>query len=112
MTGTARRMAWRPAGLLALAIAAAGCGAGGRLPLDGERSVPADEETPAHQACRLEARRDPSVRALDRQSNPNNEFNWLRVSQERNAAEVAAYRACLRREGLALPGGVEPVRLR
>ncbi len=103
----------RPRAALALALLlAAGCAGGGRLPLDGERSIPPDENTPAHQACRAEARRDPTVRELDRETNPNNEYNTLRISQERNVAEVAAYRACLRREGLALPGGVEPVRLR
>jgi hypothetical protein len=109
-----RRPPRRPAAAsaLLLGLSFAACAGGGRVPLDGEAGIPPEENTPAHQACRAEARRDPAVRALDRQYNPMNEYNALRISQERNVAEVAAYRTCLRREGLAVPGGVEAVRLR
>jgi hypothetical protein len=97
---------------LLLLAGAGGCRGGGRLPLDGETSIPPDENTPAHQACRAEARRDPAVVALYRQYNPTNEYNALRVGRERDTAEVRAYRDCLRRNGLAAPGGVEPVQPR
>lgn len=85
----------------------AGCGLfGGRPP------IPPEEDTPQHRACREEARNAESVRKLDAQRNPSNEFNTERLNRETRLAEIRAYRDCLRRNGLAMPGGVEPIRPR
>lgn len=73
---------------------------------------PPDQDTPAHRACRQEARAAPPVRALERERNTLNDYNTTRLAEEARARENSAYRACLRREGLALPGGVEAVRTR
>jgi hypothetical protein len=89
---------------LALALAAllaAGCA---RQPA--QRT---DENTPQHQACRTEARLSPAVRALDRQVNPLTAQVGGRIELEKFMAERRADHDCLRRAGLALPGGVEPV---
>ena len=67
-------------------------------------------ESPAHAACRAEARRDPAVVALTRQQNPGNFANQQRVDYDMRVAELRAYRDCLRRNGLAAPGGVESPR--
>lgn len=71
--------------------------------------IPADQNTPQHQACRTEARLSPQVRAFDRQVNPTAAQVGGRVELEKFMAERRAYHDCLRRAGLALPGGVEPV---
>jgi hypothetical protein len=67
---------------------------------------------PAHRACREEARNSEAVRDLERQRNPQNFSNWDRLAEEARVRENRAYRDCLRREGLALPGGVEAPRPR
>jgi hypothetical protein len=82
-----------------------GCGLFG-----GGRPLPPEADTPDHRACREEARGAPAVRALEAQRNPSNVSNMARLDEERRLAEIRAYRDCLRRRGLALPGGVEPVR--
>lgn len=84
-----------------LALALAGCA----------RTPPAkpDENTAQHEECRREARLSPQVRALDRQVNPTVAQVGGRVELEKFVAERRAYHDCLRRAGLALPGGVEPV---
>lgn len=69
----------------------------------------ADQDTPQHQECRREARLSPQVRALDRQVNPTAAQVGGRIELEKFMAERRAYHDCLRRAGLALPGGVEPV---
>ncbi len=74
-----------------------------------QASTPPDENTAQHQACRAEARAAPEVRALDRQVNPTVAQVGGRVELEKFMAERRAYHDCLRRAGLALPGGVEPV---
>ncbi len=71
-----------------------------------------DQNTPAHRACREEARNSEAVRDLERQRNPQNIPNWERLAEEARVRENRAYRDCLRREGLALPGGVEAPRQR
>ncbi len=72
--------------------------------------IPPDENTPQHQACRRESFTAPAVRALDRRENPQWNAFWPDpMNSERIRAENAAYRACLVRNGLALPGGVETV---
>ena len=91
----------RPIALLA-ALALAGCSRAAP-------SIPPEEDTPQHQACRAEARMAPEVRRLDREVNPFAAPVGGRVERERFLAETRAYRDCLRRAGLALPGGVEPI---
>ncbi|PHK95010.1 phosphoribosylamine--glycine ligase [Pseudoroseomonas rhizosphaerae] len=71
---------------------------------------PAPQEPPGHAACRAEARNDPAVLALGRQDNPLNWGNRDRVQNDLRVAELRAFRDCLRRNGLAAPGGVEPLR--
>ena len=90
---------------LPAALAAAALLAGCQRP----PPIPADQNTPQHQACRQEARLSPQVRALDRQVNPTMAQVGGRVELEKFMAERRAYHDCLRRAGLALPGGVEPV---
>jgi hypothetical protein len=89
------------AGALALLATQGGCA---RRP-----PVPPDENTPQHQACRAEAQTAPAVRALDREVNPSAAPVGGRIEYEKYLAEMRAYRDCLRRAGLTLPGGVEPV---
>ncbi|MBX9702375.1 MAG: phosphoribosylamine--glycine ligase [Acetobacteraceae bacterium] len=91
-------------GLLPLALLgllAAGC--------DRRPPIPPDQNTPQHQACRRESLLAPEVRALDRQVNPSTAFVGGRIERDQFVAANRAYRDCLRREGLALPGGVETV---
>jgi hypothetical protein len=66
---------------------------------------------PGHAACQAESRNDPTVTALTRQLNPNNPGNAQRVNYDIRLAQLSAFRACLRRNGLAAPGGVEAPRL-
>ena len=96
----------RQAGFAALLLLS-GCGLFG-----GSRAPLPEENTPDHRACREEARAAPAVRALEAQRNPANAFNMQRLNEERRIQEIRAYRDCLRRRGLTLPGGVEPVRSR
>lgn len=67
---------------------------------------------PGHAACREEARNAPEVRALASQLNPTSFANQDRVSTDMRVAQLAAFRDCLRRNGLASPGGVEAPRQR
>jgi len=60
--------------------------------------------------CRAEAVRSPEVRAIRREINFDNQTNVRRVTTEEREAEARLYEACLRRRGLPIPGGVEPVR--
>lgn len=73
-------------------------------------ALPSPPEPLGHVACRAEARNDPAVQALGRQDNPLNWANRERVQNDLRVAELRAFRDCLRRNGLAAPGGVEPVR--
>jgi hypothetical protein len=84
-------------------------GCGGFSPFGASRRVPPGEDTPAHEACRREARLAPEVRVLDRQANPVNQASERRLDRERQIAEARAYRDCLYRAGLTPAGGVEPV---
>ncbi|HSU06070.1 MAG TPA: phosphoribosylamine--glycine ligase [Acetobacteraceae bacterium] len=72
-------------------------------------------ETTAQAACRREAYADPQVKTLIANSNPavtNNIFDKsLTTPQEDAQAAVRqATLDCMRRRGLATPGGVEPVK--
>ena len=71
-----------------------------------------EAETPQQRACLEQARAAEPVRDLERQRNPQNTPNWERLAEEATVRLNRAYRDCLRREGLALPGGVEAVRSR
>lgn len=80
-----------------LAALLAGCGGA---------STPA--RTPAEAACRAEARDSPEVKAL-MQRQPGTERVTWRIVWEQEVAEAERKHTldCLRRAGLALPGGVE-----
>lgn len=78
----------------------------------GGSAHPEAETRPEYLACRREAQASPEVRALAARGNVQNPLNEDRTSIERREAELKAYRDCLRRSGLAMPGGVEPVRRR
>ena len=93
--------------LLGALFSLGGCGL-----FRGPPPPPPDQDTPAHRACRQEARNAPAVRALERERNTLNDYNTQRLFDEARSAENRAYRECLRREGLALPGGVEALRPR
>lgn len=77
----------------------------------GTARAPAPEEapTPLHAACQKEAENAPALRQLAGELNPNNLENRARVTHEMRVAKLRAYRECLRRNGLASPGGVEAV---
>jgi hypothetical protein len=92
-------------GLLAMLLLVAGCS----LFVTPEPEIPPDQDTPEHRACRTEARTSPEIRALARETFPQNTFNTTRMSREERTAFTTAYRRCLRAKGLAMPGGVEPV---
>jgi len=71
----------------------------------------ADEPlSPVQAACRDEARNAQSVDGFARQMNMNNVNNRDRVAHDMRVAELRSYRDCLRRNGLAAPGGVESPR--
>ncbi|MXP62930.1 phosphoribosylamine--glycine ligase [Roseomonas sp. M0104] len=71
----------------------------------------ADEPlSPVQAACREEARNAQPVDDFARQMNMNNVNNRERVTHDMRVAELRAYRDCLRRNGLAAPGGVESPR--
>ncbi len=74
--------------------------------------APPEDGTPQHRACREEARTGPAMQALDQQANLSNSYNTTRLAEDRRLALIRGYRDCLRRNGLALPGGVEPLRNR
>jgi hypothetical protein len=93
--------------LLGALLVLGGCGL-----FRGPPRPPPDQDTPAHRACREQARNSEAVRGLERQRNPQNIPNWDRLAEEARVLENRAYRDCLRREGLALPGGVEALRPR
>jgi len=99
-----RRVGGRRAGLLAMLLVG-GCS----LFVTPQPEIPPDQDTPEHRACRDEARSSPEIRALARETFPQNSFNTTRMSREERAAFTTAYRRCLRAKGLAMPGGVEPV---
>ena len=102
----------RPArgALLGALLMLGGCGWLGR-PFPQRPRLP-EAETPAQSACLEEARNSESVRDLERQRNPQNIPNWVRLADEATERINRAYRDCLRRQGLALPGGVEAPRPR
>jgi hypothetical protein len=59
--------------------------------------------------CRAEAQRAPERNAA-RQSNFENQTQVRHLLTEEREAERRLYEACLRRQGVATPGGVEAVR--
>jgi hypothetical protein len=72
-------------------------------------AIPPEEDTPVHRACRQEARNSPEVRSIDRRANPLMDPAEQGLTNDKRLAENRAYRECLRRSGLTLRGGVEPV---
>lgn len=83
---------------LALALSLAGCGA----------TAPGLAAGPPEAACRQEALASPEVKALMQQQPPPERVTWHIVwRQEIAEAERRSSLDCLRRAGLALPGGVE-----
>ncbi|MBX6375188.1 MAG: phosphoribosylamine--glycine ligase [Acetobacteraceae bacterium] len=97
----------RAAALLTLVLAVTtACGSSRRA----DTTPVAEPESPEAAICRAEARNSPEVQRLARELNVDNQQNLLRVGEERRIAEIRAYRDCLRRRGVAMPGGVEPVR--
>jgi len=73
--------------------------------------IPEEEVlSPAQAACREEAENPPALRELARQLNANNLENRARITHEMRVVQLRAYRDCLRRNGLAAPGGVEAQR--
>ncbi len=77
---------------------------------EGPPLAAAPAENPLQATCRAEARRDPEVINFGRQLNMGNWANEQRVGDDIRVAELRAYRDCMRRNGVALPGGVEAVR--
>jgi hypothetical protein len=96
----------RIAPLLAL-LALAGCSW-----FRDDRAGPPPETRPEYLACQREVRDSPEMRALAQQTDINNAINTTRIQAERGPLQSRLYRECLRRRGLALPGGVEPLRNR
>ena len=94
---------------LVLLLALAGCSwfGGGE-----DRADPPAETRPDYVACRNEARNSPEMRTLGEQANLDYAKNATRLGPARAQTEERLYRDCLRRKGLALPGGVESVRAR
>jgi hypothetical protein len=91
--------------VLALLLPLGGCGLYNSVVGTAPQRPP---ETPEQQECREEARRSPSVTALNRQRLPGNAINDDRLSREERTLLARAFRDCLRARGLTLPGGVEP----
>ena len=73
---------------------------------------PDQESRPEYRACRREAENSPEVVALGAQASPDMPLNQTRIGPLRQSALNRAYRDCLRRRGLGLPGGVETIRSR
>ncbi len=94
------------AALLLLPLLLAGCGWFSGSP------APDPEARPEYAACRREAERDPQVVALAAQATPDWALNESRLGPQRQTLLNRAYRDCLRRRGLGMPGGVETLRTR
>ncbi len=94
------------AALLTLPLLLAGCG------WFSGPATPEPETRPEYRACRREAENSPEVVALGAQSTPDWALNESRMGPIRQTAINRAYRDCLRRRGLGLPGGVETLRTR
>ena len=90
---------------LAMLAVLAACGTSNPAPAP--NLVP---DTPMQTACRSEARNDPEVVNLGRQRLLGSWANENRVNYEIRVAETKAYRECMRRNGAAMPGGVESPR--
>ena len=94
----------RTAAALALLLPLGGCGLTSSFFGASPQRPP---ETPEERECHEEARRSPSVTALNRQRLPGNSVNDDRLNREERVLLARAFRDCLRTRGLALPGGVE-----
>ncbi len=92
--------------IASLALLAA-CGGGTRAPAPNASLVP---DSPMQTACRAEAQQSPEVVNLGRQRLIGSWANENRVNYEMRVAETKAYRECMRRNGAAMPGGVESPR--
>ncbi|MBP0445423.1 hypothetical protein J8J14_11600 [Roseomonas sp. SSH11] len=85
---------------LFLLLAVAGCA----------RDALPEPTNPTEAGCRSEARSAPEVREMfQRMPPPNNLTAYDRAQAEMAAVERRAYARCLRAQGLAPRGGVEPV---
>jgi hypothetical protein len=78
----------------------------------GGSDKPEAETRPEYRACQREAENNPEVIALGAQSTPDWGLNQARIGPQRQVLINRAYRDCLRRRGLGLPGGVETLRTR
>lgn len=94
------------AALLLPLLALAGCG------LFSKGETPEVETRPDYVACRREAENSDEVRALAAQGMVQNALNTSRLGPAQQSLVNRMYRDCLRRRGLAMPGGVESVRTR
>jgi hypothetical protein len=86
--------------LIAVLVLLAGCGT--RQP-----APPAEPETVEAAACRMESRDNPERRRLMRQ---RFDANGPEIDAQIEAANLAAFRGCMRRRGAVQGGGVERVR--
>ena len=93
--------------LLLLPLLLAGCGWFSASP-----ATPEPETRPEFAACRREAERDPQVVALGAQAGPDLALNQSRLGPQRQTLLNRAFRDCLRRTGVGMPGGVETIRSR
>ncbi|UFN49415.1 phosphoribosylamine--glycine ligase [Roseomonas sp. OT10] len=93
-----------PVHALALLALLAACGTRGAI----QDRPPA---SPEEAACRAEARSSPELRTLFQRQPPPDRVTWREVWQdELRATEARLVTDCLRRDGIAAPGGVEPTR--
>ncbi|MBU8546177.1 MULTISPECIES: phosphoribosylamine--glycine ligase [Roseomonadaceae] len=88
---------------LATLLLLGGCGTRAPAPA-------ATAESPAHAACREEARQSPALAEESRRVVIGLPTSEERFRQARAEAESRAFTDCLRRRGLARGGGVEPLR--
>ena len=93
-----------PFASLALAALLAACGTRGVI----QDRPPA---SPQEAACRAEARSSPELRAVFQRQPPPDRVTWRTAwEDELQSTEARLVTECLRRDGFAARGGVEPTR--